>query len=112
MDKIYDNFKKPIMVTELGADAIFTMHASEDELYSEEFQLKFIKSYLDVADTKNYVVGMHVWNFTDFKNGQALMRVGGMNLKGVFTQDRKPKMAATYLRTRWNPKSEKLEKNK
>jgi beta-glucuronidase len=80
------------------------MHASEDELYSEEYQVKLIKSFLDVADTKDYVVGMHVWNFADFRTGQSLMRVGGMNLKGVFTQDRKPKMAAHFLRERWQKK--------
>jgi beta-glucuronidase len=32
-----------------------------------------------------------------------------MNLKGVFTQDRKPKMAAHFLRERWQ---KKIMKNK
>ncbi|PHN05665.1 beta-glucuronidase [Flavilitoribacter nigricans] len=106
MDKIHETFKKPVMVTEFGADAIAGMHATEDEIYSEEFQRKMIASYLDVADAKDYVVGMHVWNFADFRTGQALMRVGGMNLKGVFTQDRKPKLAAHLLRERWNKAKE------
>lgn len=102
MDKIHQTFNKPIMVTEFGADAIAGMHAADEEIYSEEFQKNLIASYLDVADSKDYVVGMHVWNFADFRTGQALMRVGGMNLKGVFTRDRKPKMAAHLLRERWH----------
>lgn len=106
MDKIHETFKKPLLVTEFGADAIAGMHATGEEIYSEEFQRDLIAAYLDVADAKDYVIGMHVWNFADFRTGQALMRVGGMNLKGVFTQDRKPKMAAHLLRERWNKGSE------
>nr|WP_255785010.1 glycoside hydrolase family 2 TIM barrel-domain containing protein [Membranihabitans maritimus] len=102
MDMLHSQLKKPVIITEFGADAIAGMHALEDEIYSEEYQTKLIKSYLDIAETKNYVAGMHVWNFADFRTGQSLIRVGGMNLKGVFTRDRKPKQAAHYLRSRWN----------
>ena len=45
--------------------------------------------------------GMHVWNFADFKTGQGTMRASAMNHKGVFTRDRRPKMAAHFLRSRW-----------
>jgi beta-glucuronidase len=47
------------------------------------------------------MVGMHVWNFADFKTGQGTMRAAGMNFKGVFTRDRQPKLAAHLLRSRW-----------
>ncbi|HEY4327494.1 MAG TPA: glycoside hydrolase family 2 TIM barrel-domain containing protein [Mucilaginibacter sp.] len=60
------------------------------------------QAYLDVADTKDFVFGMQVWCFADFKTAAASMRPGGMNYKGVFTRDRKPKMAAYFLRSRWN----------
>lgn len=42
-----------------------------------------------------------IWNFADFKNGQGIIRMGGMNHKGVFARDRCPKMAAHFLRERW-----------
>ena len=57
--------------------------------------------HLDVADSKEYVTGMHIWAFADFKTTQGIIRFGGMNYKGVFTRDRKPKMAAHYLKERW-----------
>jgi beta-glucuronidase len=107
MDMLHNQLKKPVMITEFGADAIAGMHALEDEIYSEEYQVKLIKLFMEVADTKDYVVGMHVWNFADFRTGQGLMRVGGMNLKGVFTREREPKMAAHFLRSRWNTKTHK-----
>jgi len=102
LDRLHRKFKKPCMVTEFGADTYAGMHAVQPEMFTEEFQVEFIKAYLDVAASKPFVTGMHIWNFADFKTSQAVMRFGGYNLKGVFTRDRKPKMAAHYLRSRWN----------
>jgi len=101
LDDLYDQLKKPIIVTEFGADTYPGMHANPPEMFTEEYQTAFIKAYLDVADTKSFVAGMHVWAFSDFKTGQGVIRFGGMNYKGVFTRDRRPKMAAHYLRSRW-----------
>lgn len=104
LDDLYSKLKKPIIVSEFGADTFPGMHADQAEMFTEEFQVQFIKAYLDVADTKDFVAGMHVWAFSDFKTGQSVIRFGGINYKGVFTRDRKPKMAAHYLRERWNKK--------
>jgi beta-glucuronidase len=104
LDALHKKFNKPVFITEFGADTYPGMHAVEPEMFTEEFQTQFIKAYLDVADAKDYMVGMHVWAFSDFKTGQGIIRFGGMNYKGVFTRDRKPKMAAHYLRSRWSKK--------
>jgi beta-glucuronidase len=101
LDELYNKLKKPIIITEFGADTYPGMHAEQPEMFTEEYQMEFIKAYLDVADTKDFVAGMHVWAFADFKTGQGIIRFGGMNYKGVFTRDRKPKMAAHFLRSRW-----------
>lgn len=106
LDDLYSKLKKPIVITEFGADTFPGMHADQAEMFTEEYQVQFIKAYLDVADTKDFVAGMHVWAFADFKTGQSVIRFGGMNYKGVFTRDRKPKMAAHYLRARWAKKPE------
>ena len=47
---------------------------------------------------------MQVWNFADFAAVQSIMRVGGLNMKGVFTRARAPKMAAHVLREFWGSK--------
>lgn len=106
LDDLYSKLKKPIVVSEFGADTFPGMHADQAEMFTEEYQVQFIKAYLDVADTKDFVAGMHVWAFADFKTGQAVIRFGGINYKGVFTRDRKPKMAAHYLRERWTKKED------
>jgi beta-glucuronidase len=101
LDGLYEKLKKPIIITEFGADAQPGMHATPAEMFTEEYQMEFIKAYLDVAATKDFVAGMHVWAFSDFKTSQGIIRFGGMNYKGVFTRDRRPKMAAHYLRSQW-----------
>ncbi|WPP49145.1 beta-glucuronidase [Catalinimonas niigatensis] len=101
LDGLHQRFKKPIIITEFGADTYPGMHAVEPEMFTEEFQTQFIKAYLDVADARDYMAGMHVWAFSDFRTSQGLIRFGGVNYKGVFTRDRKPKVAAYFLRSRW-----------
>lgn len=107
IDRYHKQIKKPVMITEFGADTYPGMHSEQNDMYTEDFQRDFIKAYLDVGDSKDFVTGMHVWNFADFKTSQNLIRFGGYNLKGVFTRDRKPKAAAYYLRSRWNKDAQK-----
>ncbi len=57
--------------------------------------------YLGVLESLPFVVGTHHWAFADFKTSQSIMRVGSLNLKGVFTRDRRPKRAAHTLREAW-----------
>jgi beta-glucuronidase len=93
-------YAKPVIVTEYGADTISGMHSTQGELWSEEFQVSFLQAYHRVFDRVPGVVGEHVWNFADFMTKSSILRVGG-NKKGVFTRDRRPKMAAHELRRRW-----------
>ncbi len=102
IDGLYNVLKKPIIISEFGVDTYPGMHAEQPEMFTEEYQKEFIKAYLDVADSKDFVTGMHIWAFSDFKTSQGIIRFGGINYKGVFTRDRKPKMAAHYLKKRWN----------
>ena len=102
LDVLHNKINKPIMLTEFGADAYAGMHAEVPEMFTEEYQRDFIKAYLEVLDTKDFVCGAHVWCFADFKTSQGDRRFGGYNWKGVFTRDRKPKMAAYYLKAKWN----------
>ena len=101
MDHLHKLYPRPVIVTEFGADCIAGFHSEDIEALSEEFQQAFINGYLDGAAERDYVAGMMVWNFADFRTGQAIIRFQGRNQKGVFTWDRKPKMAAHLLRQRW-----------
>jgi hypothetical protein len=105
LDALHEELGKPLAITEFGADTIAGQHSDPPAMWSEEYQAEMLARYLDVAAERPFVVGMHVWNFADFKTGQAVHRMGGLNLKGVFTRDRRPKMAAHLLRARWTGES-------
>ncbi|SEA11619.1 beta-glucuronidase [Lachnospiraceae bacterium NK3A20] len=91
---------KPVVFTEYGADTVSGMHDTTPVMYTEEYQLDFYKMYSKVFDEYSCVRGEQVWNFADFATSQSLVRIQG-NKKGLFTRDRKPKLAAHYLRERW-----------
>ncbi|QCX33671.1 beta-glucuronidase [Caloramator sp. E03] len=98
LQKMYP--EKPIMFTEYGADTIAGFHETTPVMFTEEYQVEFLKANHEVIDQFKNFIGEHVWNFADFATSQGIWRVQG-NRKGVFTRDRKPKMAAHYLRERW-----------
>jgi beta-glucuronidase len=102
LDRIHARHQKPILLSEFGADAVPGTHAEPPEMWSEEYQAEMIASIVSLLREKPYVLGEHVWNLCDFKTGQAIHRVGGMNYKGVFTRDRRPKQAARVLRALWS----------
>ena len=91
-------------MTSLIAPSRAALHATPPEMWTEEYQSEFLRGFLDAAAERPFVAGMQVWNFADFKTGQGTSRAAGMNFKGVFTRDRRPKLAAHMLRERWGGK--------
>jgi beta-glucuronidase len=104
LDAIHQKYAKPLILTEFGADAISGMHAQPPEMFSEEYQAEIITRTIELLRQKPYVIGEHVWNMCDFKTSQGVGRAGALNHKGVFTRDRRPKLAAHRLRELWGAK--------
>lgn len=101
LDHLHARLGKPIVLAEFGAEALAGHHSEPAEMYSEEYQVEMLRQYLEVAAERAFIAGLHIWNFADFKTGQSAMRTNAMNHKGVFTRDRRPKMAAHFLREQW-----------
>ena len=101
LDALHGRFSKPIILTEFGADAIPGMHANPPDMFSEEYQAEMLSRQIELCAARPFVVGTHIWNLCDFKTGQAVHRVGGINYKGVFTRDRRPKLAAHRIKELW-----------
>ncbi|XOQ15512.1 MAG: beta-galactosidase [Shouchella clausii] len=91
---------KPIMVTEYGADTIAGYHDVDPVMFTEEYQVEYLRANHEIFDEFENFVGEQVWNFADFQTTQGVIRVQG-NKKGIFTRDRKPKSAAHELKRRW-----------
>ena len=97
----WDGVGKPVVLSEYGADTIAGMHGAVAEMFTEEFQQEFYRVYSECLDARSFVVGEMPWCFADFGTCQGPMRVGG-NRKGLFSRDRRPKMAAHYFKERWH----------
>ncbi len=91
---------KPVILSEYGADTIAGMHGAAAEMFTEEFQAAYYEAMSECLDERDFVIGEMPWNFADFATCEGPMRAGG-NRKGLFTRDRRPKMAAHWLRERW-----------
>jgi beta-glucuronidase len=101
LDAVWELWHKPIIMTEFGADTMAGMHGHPNVMWTEEYQAEYMRGHLEVASRKDFIAGMQLWNFADFAAVQSIMRVGGLNMKGVFTRTRTPKMAAHVLREFW-----------
>lgn len=97
-------YGKPLFIAEFGADALAGAHATYDQLFTEEYQARFIEAYWRVIADHPACIGGHVWNFADFRTAQHGRRVV-FNLKGVFTRTREPKQAAWTVRRLWSAKA-------
>ena len=91
---------KPIMFTEYGADTLAGLHSVNDELFTEEYQVRYYEANHEVIDQYPQFIGEQTWNFADFETSSGIIRVQG-NKKGIFTRERRPKAVAHYLRKRW-----------
>ncbi|OHW98440.1 beta-glucuronidase [Colletotrichum incanum] len=102
-----EKFRKPIIMSEYGADTLAGLHTIGDVPWSEEYQSRVLEMSHRVFDRVDSVVGEHVWNFADFQTPSSfIFRVDG-NKKGVFTRDWRPKMAAHVLRKTWTEQKPK-----
>lgn len=98
--KYWEKTGKPWMITEYGADTVAGLHHATANMFTEEYQVDYYKMMNEVLDSYDFVVGEQTWNFADFATIQGTLRVDG-NKKGMFTRDRRPKLAAHYFRQRW-----------
>ena len=99
----HQHFRRPLIISEYGADTIAGFHSDPPVMFSEEYQCAMLENSHRGFDRLDFVIGEHVWNFADFATKQGVTRVMG-NRKGVFTRQRQPKAAAHMLRKRWmNP---------
>ncbi|MEL9940538.1 MAG: glycoside hydrolase family 2 TIM barrel-domain containing protein [Ignisphaera sp.] len=102
LEQIHSKFpEKPIIITEFGADAILGLHSDPPQMWSEEYQAELIKNYIEALMKRDYIVGLHIWNFADFRTPQSPGRTI-LNRKGVYTRDRQPKLSTLIISALFN----------
>jgi beta-glucuronidase len=99
-------YKKPMILSEYGADTSNGLHDTPSHIYSEDFQTEVFMEYFkgfDIMRANDYFVGELVWNFADFKCNREINENWG-----IFTRERRPKASAKVIRCRYWKLSGKL----
>ncbi|MFB0515112.1 MAG: beta-glucuronidase [Candidatus Neomarinimicrobiota bacterium] len=110
LETLHEKYRKPILLSEFGADTLEGQHATYPQMFTEEYQTLLIKKYFEVIDSLPFIVGEHIWNFADFRTSQHHRRII-LNKKGIFNRQREPKTAAFAIRERWLSESALTEKS-
>lgn len=88
---------KPIIVSELGAAAIYGYRSRAREKWSEEFQADLLKESLEIYMSDERIMGVFVWQWADCRVTEEgewfATRARCRNNKGVVDEYRRPKMA-------------------
>lgn len=80
VDLFFQKFSKPIMFSEYGAESVSGLHQGPSRLFSEDYQVEFLRNHFDAFDDlreKGYFIGEHYWNFADFMTKADYTRVNG-----------------------------------
>lgn len=99
----HERHKKPVIMSEYGADTLEGLHTLPAFIWSEEYQKEILSRHFrafDMLRDMGFFIGEFIWNFADFKTAQTYTRVGG-NKKGIFLRNRQPKDSAFLVRQRY-----------
>lgn len=95
-------FEKPLVMSELGADALAGFHGDPDERYTEEFQARFYERQIAMLETIPFLRGVSPWILQDFRSPRR--NLPGIqdhyNRKGLVSERGQRKLAFDVLR-RW-----------
>lgn len=92
---------KPIIISEIGAGAIYGCHDPLGEAkWSEEGQCKILREQITAILARPEICGIFVWQFADVRVSDewAMNRPRTYNNKGVVDEFRRPKMAYRTVR--------------
>lgn len=87
---------KPLIISEIGAGAVYGYHDPIGEAkWSEERQCSILREQIEAVLTHPDCTGIFIWQFADVRvdDSWAMKRPRTHNNKGVVNEDRQPKMA-------------------
>ncbi len=102
--------EKPLMISEIGAGAIWGQREWEQRMWSEEYQAALLERVLRhlLTDSDRWC-GVSLWQFCDVRTSEERMRTlgrpRGFNNKGVVDEYRRPKMAYDVVRRHYREAS-------
>lgn len=93
-------YKKPVVITEFGGDALGGFHADENTRWSEEYQEALYKNQITMLSKIGALRGMTPWILTDFRSPRRQHPIyqNFWNRKGLISETGKKKKAYFVLK--------------
>ena len=88
--------KKPLIVSEIGAGAIYGLRDPHAGHWSEQYQTEYLETICTEFLANEQITGLALWQFCDcrtYGSSRALFRPRGFNNKGIVDEYRRPKDA-------------------
>jgi len=94
---VYD---KPLIMSELGAEAPYGRHGDEDTAWTEEYQANVYRHQLPMLERIPFLAGMSPWILMDFRSPRRFLSgiQDGFNRKGLISDRGEKKLAFSVLR--------------
>ncbi len=89
--------KKPVLVSEIGAEGIYGWHDAHNDFFTEEYQAEYLRRACLEAVENPRCSGISIWHFSDirtYSGSRSMKRPRTYNNKGIFDEYRRPKAAA------------------
>ncbi|NJW54098.1 glycoside hydrolase family 2 [Salinimicrobium sp. CDJ15-91] len=103
LDQQHERYpNRPLFISEYGPGADVRIQTTDPQPwdYSEAYQLKLHRSYLNQVLERDYVFGMAAWNFADFGSSFRQDAMPYINQKGLVNFDRSKKDIYYYYQAR------------
>ena len=86
---------KPVLITEIGAGAIYGYRTPDMVKWSEEYQEKALEEQLTAVLSREDISGVYIWQFCDCRVCDSWFsgRPRTMNNKGIWDEYRRPKLS-------------------
>ena len=99
-------YDKPVVISELGAEALAGFHADSATRFSEEYQESFYKNQVALISKIDNLKGMTPWILVDFRSPKRMSPdyQNGWNNKGLISQTGQKKKAFYILKTFYQQK--------
>ena len=95
--------RKPVIISEFGAAAIYGNHTFDCVRWSEEYQAELIGHCIDLFHRDPMIAGSFIWQLCDIRTASemGLNRARSFNNKGLLSEYRKPKAAYFAVKERF-----------
>jgi beta-glucuronidase len=93
-------YNKPLIMSELGAEAPYGRHGDEDTAWTEEYQANVYRHQLGMLERIPFLQGMSPWILMDFRSPRRFLSgiQDGFNRKGLISDRGEKKLAFSVLR--------------